>query len=150
MRKQSKRTIRRNKQTSSVTNQPEINDIPTSGAEVEVHYEYRGKMIWWPGVMETTTRNGPRAEYLGRGTIVYDARDDHDREQEVLRFLPGRKVLLSGKEGKVTSWRFTVPAVDSEKNDRDFENGDRRPSKKRKQNPTVLIRPEDLLQMERS
>ena len=63
---------------------------------------------------------------------MYDARDDHDREQEVLRFLPGRKVLLSGKEGKVTSWRFTVPADDSEKNDRDFEGGDRRPSKKTK------------------
>ena len=51
MRNQSKYNIRGNRQTNTVTNQPEMNDIPVSGAEVEVRYEYRGKMIWWPGMM---------------------------------------------------------------------------------------------------
>lgn len=107
-----------------------MSDIPAGGADIEVRYEYKGNMIWWPGVIESTVRNSPRSNYLGRGTIVYDAKDDHPREHECLRFLPGRKVLLSGKDGKVTTWRFTSPSDNDGADDEDFEGPARRPSKK--------------------
>ena len=132
MRKQPKRSIRQNKDTEKDSTEVVTHDIPCSNAEVEIRYEYKGRMVWWAGVMENVVRNNPRSEYLGRGTIIYEARDEYNREHKMLRFLPGRKVLLSGKEGKVTTWRFPAPADKDEENDGDFDGSDRRPSKKTK------------------
>ena len=96
--KQPKRSIRQNRGNAESKTCPDTHDMPGSNADVEVRYEYKGRMVWWPGVMENITRNSPRSEYLGRGTIIYEAKFYHSREHETLRFLPGRKVLLSGRE----------------------------------------------------
>lgn len=133
MRKQANHNVRRNDKSRvnrSAGDVREVNDVPEVDAEIEVRFEYKDRMVWWLGIMETSMRNGARSEFLGRGNVIYSAMGEHEREREHLRFLPGGKVKLSGKEGKVTSWRLKQSAEEEQDKDKDFEIKETRPTKK--------------------
>jgi len=122
--------------TKTVMKCMKVVDMPDVDDEIEVRYEHEGDLVWWPGVMESSWRNGTRTKYLGRGEIMYEARGNHGREKEHLRFLPGRQVQLSGAEGTITTWRMK-PEVERDEDEESYEaGGSRRPSKRSKSDHT--------------
>ena len=97
-----------------------MSQVPAVMDTIEVLFTIDGgRMEWWKAAVTDVVAFGERAQNLGRGRIVYEAKHGHAKSTHAVRFLRGYRLEQNNEPGSDTSWRNQEPA--GENDVRDYE-----------------------------